>query len=63
MDLLEHLQIISSMERIIRTDLVDVDRVGLLPLSLTLLLVALGDSLGGLARLDGSLTRSLGRHL
>ena len=51
------------MERTSRTDLVDVDRVGLLPLSLTLLLVALGNSLGGLARLDGGLTRSLGRHL
>ena len=51
------------MERIIRTDLVDVDRVGLLPLSLTLLLVALGDSLGGLSGLNSSLTRGLGRHL
>ena len=51
------------MERTIRTDLVDVDCVGLLPLSLALLLVALGNSLGGLARLDCSLTRSLRRHL
>jgi len=51
------------MERTIGTDLVDVDRIGLLPLSLTLLLVALGNSLCGLARLDGGLTRSLGRHL
>ena len=51
------------MERTIGTDLVDVDRIGLLPLSLTLLLVTLGNSLGGLARLDCSLARSLGRHL
>ena len=42
--------------------LVDVDRVRLLPLSLALLLVALGDSLGGLARLGGSFTRGLGWH-
>ena len=40
MDLLQHL--------------VDVDSIGLLPLSLLLLLVSLGDSLLGLARLFGS---------
>ena len=39
-------------------DLVDVDGIGLLPLALPLLLVALG----GLARLNGSLSRGLGRH-
>ena len=37
-------------------DLVDVDGIGLLPLALPLLLVALGDGLGGLARLGGSLS-------
>ena len=37
-------------------DLVDVDGVGLLPLSLALLLVSLGDSLLGLAGLLGSLS-------
>ena len=42
--------------------LVDVDGVGLLPLSLLLLLVALGDGLGGLARLGSSLSGGLGRH-
>ena len=43
-------------------DLVDVDGIGLLPLALPLLLVALGDGLGGLARLGGSLSGGLGRH-
>ena len=43
-------------------DLVDVDSVGLLPLVLLLLLVALGDGLGGLAGLLGSFSRNLGRH-
>ena len=43
-------------------DLVDVDGVGLLPLVLLLLLVALGDGLGGLAGLLGSFSRDLGRH-
>ena len=42
------------MERTIGTDLVDVDRIGLLPLSLTFLLVALGNCLGSLAALDCS---------
>ena len=37
-------------------DLVDVDSVGLLPLSLALLLVSLGDGLLGLAGLFGSLS-------
>jgi len=44
-------------------DLVDVDGVGLLPLALPLLLVALGDLLGGLARLGGGLSGGLGRHV
>ena len=43
-------------------DLVDVDGIGLLPLALPLLLVALGDGLGGLARLGSSLSGGLGRH-
>jgi len=43
--------------------LVDVDCIGLLPLSLALLLVALGNSLGGLARLGSSFSRSLRGHL
>ena len=43
-------------------NLVDVDGIGLLPLALPLLLVALGDGLGGLARLGGSLSGGLGRH-
>merc|ERR1719452_237901 len=42
--------------------LVDVDGVRLLPLALALLLVTLGDGLGGLARLGSSLAGSLGRH-
>ena len=42
--------------------LVDVDGVGLLPLVPLLLLVALGDGLGGLAGLLGSFSRDLGRH-
>ena len=44
-------------------DLVDVDGVGLLPLVLLLLLVALGDGLGGLAGLLGSFSRNLWRHV
>ena len=44
------------------THLIDVDRVRLLPLTLALLLVALGDSLGGLARLSCSFSRGLGWH-
>ena len=44
-------------------DLVDVDGIGLLPLALPLLLVALGDGLGGLARLGGSLSGGLGWHV
>ena len=43
-------------------DLVDVDGVGFLPLVPLLLLVALGDGLGGLAGLLGSFSRDLGRH-
>ena len=43
-------------------DLVDVDSVRLLPLSLALLLVALGNRLGGFARLGSSFSRSLGWH-
>ena len=42
--------------------LVDVDGIRFLPLALPLLLVALGDSLGGLARLGSSFSRSLGWH-
>ena len=63
-DLLKHLDQISSacILAIGMKDLVDVDCVGLLPLSLALLLVTLGNSLGGLARLGGSFTRGFGRH-
>ena len=43
-------------------DLVDVDGVRLLPLLVPFLLVALGNSLGGLARLGSSFSRGLGRH-
>ena len=43
-------------------DLVDVDGVRLLPLLVLLLLIALGDSLGGLAGLGSSFSRGLGRH-
>ena len=43
-------------------DLVDVDGVGLLPLALLLLLVSLGNGLGSLARLGGSLSGGLGWH-
>ena len=42
-------------------DLVDVDGIRLLPLSLLLLLVSLGDGLS-LSRLGGSLSRGLGWH-
>ena len=42
--------------------LVDVDGIGLFPLALPLLLVALGDSLGGFAGLGGGFPRSLGWH-
>ena len=42
--------------------LVDVDGVGLLPLALLLLLVSLGNGLGSLARLGGSLSGGLGWH-
>ena len=44
-------------------NLVDVDSVGLLPLSLLLLLVTLGDSFLGFARLLGSLSGGFGRHV
>ena len=44
-------------------DLVDVDGVEILPLALPLLLVALGNLLGGLARLGGGLSGGLGRHV
>ena len=43
--------------------LVDVDGIGLLPLSLPFLLVSLGNLLGGLARLGSSLSRGLGWHV
>ena len=39
--------------------LVDVDCIGLLPLSLPLLLVSLGNLLGGIARLGSILSRGL----
>ena len=42
--------------------LVDVDGVGLLPSLLLLLLVSLGDGLGGLAGLLGGFSRNLGWH-
>ena len=44
-------------------DLVDVDGIGLLPLSFPLLLVSLGDSLSGFARLGSSFSRCLGWHV
>ena len=43
-------------------DLVDVDRVGFLPLLAFLLAISLGDGLGGLAGLLGSFTGGLGWH-
>merc|ERR1719474_2532127 len=43
-------------------NLVDVDGVRILPLPLLLFLLALGHSLGSLARLDGGLPRGLRRH-
>ena len=42
--------------------LVDVDGIRFFPLALPLLLVALGDSLGGFAGLGGGFSRSLGWH-
>ena len=66
MDLLKMKVCETSGKRIgrekMKKDLVDVDGVGLLPLVLLLLLVALGDGLGGLAGLLGSFSRDLGRH-
>ena len=61
--LLQHLQQ-DNLRKCIKTKvhLVDVDGVALLPLALALLLVPLGDSLGGFAGLDGGLGRGLGRH-
>ena len=44
-------------------DLVDVDRVGFLPLLTFLLAISLGDGLGGLAGLLGSLSGGLGWHV
>ena len=44
-------------------DLVDVDGVGFLPLVPLLLLVSLGDGLGGLAGLLGSFSRNLWWHV
>jgi len=44
-------------------DLVDVDGIGLLPPLLALLLITLGDGFLGLARLLGSLSGGLGRHV
>jgi len=44
-------------------DLVDVDGIGLLPPLLALLLITLGDSFLGLARLLGGLSRGLGWHV
>ena len=43
-------------------DLVEVDRVGLLPTLALLLAVSLGDGLGGLTGLLGSLSGSFGWH-
>ena len=44
-------------------DLVDVDRVGFLPLLTFLLAISLGDGLGGLAGLFGSFSGGLGWHV
>ena len=60
--LLQHLQLLSDQLIFLMLYLVDVDGIGLFPLALPLLLVALGDSLGGLARLGGGFSRSLGWH-
>ena len=43
-------------------DLVDVDGIRLLPFLVSLLLIALGNSLGSLTGLGGSFSRGLGRH-
>ena len=44
-------------------DLVDVDRVGFLPLLTFFLAISLGDGLGSLAGLLGSFSRGLGWHV
>ena len=44
-------------------DLVDVDRVGFLPLLTFFLAISLGDGLGSLAGLFGSFSGGLGRHV
>ena len=65
MDLLQHLVkwIHFRLQLTELEDLVDVDCIRLLPLSLALLLVTFSNSLGSLARLSSSFSRSLGRHL
>ena len=61
--LLQHLNKKELLENSLKpVHLVDVDGVALLPLALALLLVPLGDGLGGFTGLDGSLGRGLGRH-
>ena len=63
MHLLQHLyKLCGITQPSIIMYLVDVDGVRLLPLALSLLLVALGDGLGSFARLGCSFSRSLGRH-
>ena len=66
MNLFQHLREKSSTEFktkiVFDAHLVDVDCVGLLPLSFLLFLLALGHSLGSFARLDGGLPRGLRRH-
>ena len=62
MYLLQDLVIQLKLWQYRNTNLVDVDGVRLLPLSLALLLVALGNRLGGFARLGSSFSRSLGWH-
>ena len=64
MHLLQHLDEKEYQETSVTTPvhLVDVDGVALLPLALALLLIPLGDGLGGFARFSGGLGRGLGRH-
>ena len=62
MHLLQHLVVVKKHLKYAKKYLVDVDCVRLLPFALALFLVALGDSLSGLAGLGGSFSRSLRRH-
>ena len=62
-NLLQHLKRkLSSTRYVVKSHLVDVDGIGLLPLSLSLLLITFSNCLGSFAGLGCSFTRSLWWH-